>query len=58
MKEIRKFVNNTGLDFGVFWDPIIQAINLDGKMPEELRDVATVEIIEVDGEKRAIINAV
>lgn len=48
--EIRKFVNNTGIDFGVFWEPIIQAINLDGQMPE----VGQVEFY-VDGKKTDLI---
>ena len=51
-------VNNTQSDIRGFVEAaIINAVKTDGVLPEELQDIFTLEVIEVDGEVRGILNA-
>ena len=51
-------VNNTGLDLtGLGFDKvIIEVIRERAELPEEIADLFVLEIIEVDGQTRGILN--
>lgn len=50
-----KLVNNTGSDIRMFDAELLQAVET-GVLPEELQDVFILQVIEVEGEKRGILN--
>lgn len=49
-------VNNTGCDIRDFDAEIIAAVRNGGRLPEELADLFTLTIIEVDDGIRGILN--
>lgn len=51
------FVNNTGCDLGAFWPAVRASLTATGAMPEELADLFTAEVVEVDGQKRFIVES-
>ena len=51
-------VNNTGQDIRIVEKELMNSLINYGIVPEEIKDIFTVEFVNVNGEKRAILNMV
>lgn len=49
-------VNNTNADIRCFEADIREAVKTTGDLPEELKDVFMIKIVEVEDEKRIILD--
>jgi len=58
MNQNIMIVNNTGFIIDDFRKVFIDCVKNDKELPEEISDIFTLNRIEVDGQKRGIVNFV